>query len=179
MTINGKQVVKKHSAKVKQHMNAKAADDPLSNLGYGIVAYVNILYTMFWTFLGFSVLLLPTIQAFKSGVAYADDAHVGYANSMISNLGYSAVECRNIPVSVGKLAITCPYGTVGKIFEIGVNNPDSGSPVDSCVVNDQNKQCKPDTGHYRSMFNKAVGKSRYNVNFKYSDLYWREMPKMC
>ena len=62
---------------------------------------------------------------------------------MISNMGYSSVECRNIPVSLGKIAITCPFGRVGKIFDYGVNNPDTGSPIDACVNNDQNRSCKP------------------------------------
>ena len=82
-------------------------------LGYGIVAYINILHTMIWVFLGFSLILLPVMMAFKTGTEYESDLHVGYAKTMISNLGYSQVECRNIPVSLGNIAITCPYGTVG------------------------------------------------------------------
>ena len=90
VTINGRTINKKHISKKKQHMNEQAAkQDPLSNLGYGIVAYVNILYTMIWVFAAFSILVIPTIMAFKSGTAYEGDAHAGYAGSMVSNLGYS------------------------------------------------------------------------------------------
>ena len=112
-------------------------------LGYGIVAYVNILYRMAWVFICFTLMLIPTMQAYQSGDAYEGDKYVGRANTMISNMGYSSVECRNIPVSLGNIAITCPFGRVGKIFDFGVNNPDSGSPIDACINNDYNKACKP------------------------------------
>jgi len=62
VTINGRQIIKKHKPKVKQHMSGKASEqDPLASLGYGIVAYVDILYSMIWAFLFFSLLMIPTI----------------------------------------------------------------------------------------------------------------------
>jgi hypothetical protein len=128
-------------------MSGKASEqEPLASLGYGIVAYVDILYSMIWAFLLFSVMMVPTMQAFKSGNAYEGNVHAGHATSMISNLGYSNMECRNIPMSLGNIAITCPYGTVGKIFDYGINHEESGSPVDSCVNNNQNRGCKPNNG---------------------------------
>ena len=42
---------------------------------------------------------------------------------MISNLGYSSDQCQRTPVGLGSVAITCNYGTVGKIFDFGVNDP--------------------------------------------------------
>lgn len=106
---------------------------------------------MIWVFVAFTILMLPTMSGYKSGIAYEGDNHVGFASGMISNLGYSTVECRNIPVSLGNIAITCPYGTVGKIFEYGVNNPDSGSPIDACLNNDQNRSCKPTNSRIGSL----------------------------
>ena len=41
-----------------------AAWDPLAQLGYGIVAYVDILWTVLGLFVLFSLLLYPTISAF-------------------------------------------------------------------------------------------------------------------
>ena len=72
-----------------------------------------MLYTLVWVFIGFTVLLIPTIHGFNTGTAYEGDPFVGKANTMISNLGYSSDECRNIPISLGNLVITCPYGHVG------------------------------------------------------------------
>ena len=98
---------------------------------------------------------------------------------MISNFGFSTVECRNIPVSLGNIAITCQYGTVGKIFEYGVNNPDSGSPIDACVNNDENSSCKPTNSRIKSLLDQSSGKERYTVNFSQSDLYTGNPSKMC
>ena len=130
-------------------------------------------------FLAFSLMLIPTIQGYKSGDAYEGEHFVGYANTMISNMGYSSVECRNIPVSLGNIALTCPYGTVGKILDYGVNNPDSGSPVDACQNNQYNKKCRPDTGHFWKMMDTAIGTEHKNIKFTMSDLFWRAMDKEC
>ena len=85
----------------------------MSRLGYGIVAYVNILYTFIIVFGIFSLMLIPTMRAYRSGNAYEGDVYSGHATGMISNMGYSSVECRNIPLSIGHLSLDCPYGTIG------------------------------------------------------------------
>ena len=46
-----------------------------------------------------------------------------------------------IPVSVGRVALSCPHGSVGEIIDYGVNNHASGSPPDACLTNDQNRSC--------------------------------------
>ena len=136
--INGREVMmKKKKAKITQHMNKKAtSEDPLAQLGYGIVAYMNILYSMIWLFILFSLLLIPTMRGYQAGDAYAGESHVGHADGMISNLGYSSSECTNIPISLGSIALTCSYGTIGEIFDYGVNNPATGSPIDACMTNE-------------------------------------------
>ena len=146
-------------------MNAKAAEeDPLAQLGYGITAYINILNTFIWVFVLFSLLLIPTMQAFSSGDAYEGDPLAGKATGMLSNLGYSTMECKNIPLSLGNVVLDCPYGTIGKIFDYGVNNPDRGSPIDACQTNDINRTCKP-SSRLLDALNTGIGKDRKNVNF--------------
>ena len=44
-------------------------NDPLVELGYGIVAYNNILMNLFWAFVLFSILLIPTIYGYKTGIS--------------------------------------------------------------------------------------------------------------
>lgn len=172
VTINGRQVIKKKKAKVNKHLNQKAAEeDPLSQLGFGIVAYVGMLYRMTWMFVLFSILLLPTIHAFKSGDAYEGDQFVGKAVYMISNMGYSSVECRNIPVSLGSIGVTCPFGRVGKIFDYGINNPDLPGPIDACQTNDYNSPCKPTSQRIGQLFSQTIGKERASVTFTQGDIY--------
>ena len=108
--------------KKTQISDSASKEDPLAALGYGIVSYVNIMYVMFWVFLGFTILLIPTMQAFNAGTMYENDAVVGYAGGTLGNLGYSSVQCHNIPISLGSLAINCKYGTVGSILDYGVND---------------------------------------------------------
>ena len=144
------------------------------------MAYLDILYSFFWAFLIFSLLLIPTIQAFKSGTAYVNNVHAGFANTMISNLGYSDVECHSIPVSLGNLVVSCNYGTVGKILDYGVNNEDSGSPLDACSNNDYNRSCKPNSGRISDILSQAVGMKSYNVRFELGDFYQGgEASKTC
>ena len=64
--INGRQVIKKKKAKPQKYISPKAADDePLSQLGFGIVAYVNMLFRMTWIFILFTILLVPTMHAYR------------------------------------------------------------------------------------------------------------------
>lgn len=47
VTIRGKERSLKRKSTIKRHISDKAANqDPLASLGYGIVAYTSILYTL-------------------------------------------------------------------------------------------------------------------------------------
>lgn len=105
-------------------------------------------------------MLIPTMLGYSAGDAYADDTFVGHASGMISNMGYSTDECNNIPISLGSIALTCSFGTIGEIFDYGVNNPASGSPVDACMNNEQNKSCKPGS-RMLDLFKQGIGKERH------------------
>lgn len=151
-------------------MNHRAAEeDPLANLGYGIVAYINILYTFIWAFAGFSILLMPTMLAFKSGTAYENENFVGYADGMISNLGYSSAQCTNIPTSLGSLHMNCPFGTIGSVLDYGVNSDKDGGEIDTCITTDNNSACKPPE-RMADLLNDGVGKDNYRVSFDDADL---------
>lgn len=138
-----------------------------------------MLFTMTVAFTVFSLLLIPTIRGYKSGLGYEGHVHTGYATSMIANLGYSSMQCHSAPVSLGSIPITCEYGIVGQIVEYGINNPDMGSPVDACINNDFNRSCKPNTKHFSEMLNKAVGSSSKSIKFSQSDIYSTSPGKMC
>lgn len=134
--------------------------DPLAQLGYGISAYLNILYAMIMLFALCSVMLIPTMMGYSAGDAYEGENHVGHASGMISNLGYSSNECNNIPISLQNIVLTCSFGTIGEIFDYGVNNPATGSPVDACMTNELNKSCKPGS-RMLDLFKQGIGKERH------------------
>ena len=154
-------------------MSQKAASaDPLARLGYGIVAYTNIMERFIWVFLVFTLLLVPTMMSFKSNTGYEDDALAGYATGMISNLGYSSVQCHAIPFSLGQISLSCPYGTVGQIYDYGMNSKDSGGgPIDACLTNEYNSECKPNSETIADMLKEAIGKDSTNVIFTSDELY--------
>ena len=128
--------MKRSARKEKRNISHQAADeDPLAQLGFGIVAYVHILKTMVLTFVIFTILFIPTMMNYKTGDNYAGDPRGGHASGMISNLGYSSVECINSPLALEKITLYCSYGTVGEIMEYGINNVKTGSPPDACVNN--------------------------------------------
>lgn len=115
---------------------------------------------MVWLFALCSVMLIPTMLGYRRGDAYEGDNHVGHATGMISNMGYSTDECVNIPISLQNIAMTCSFGTIGEIFDYGVNNPATGSPIDACMTNDLNKSCKPGK-RMLDLFKQGIGKERH------------------
>jgi len=143
----------------------------MNNLGYGIVAYLRILRNMAILFAIFSVMLIPTISFYSNG-READKVLKGYESYMISNLGQSSVECEFSPISVGRITLQCPYGTVGKILDYGVNNINLGSPLDTCMNNDKIKHCKPNLESVLTKLQKAKGKDFYTAEIRKEDLWW-------
>ena len=83
---------------------------------------MDILWCLIWTFTLYTVFLLPTFFFFLDGGAY-DDVQVksSYLDTYLGNLGYSSVQCAQIPANVGRLSLACPYGVIGEIYDYGVS----------------------------------------------------------
>lgn len=97
VTIGGKEVVKKAPKKKKDPLGDKAKrENPLAPLGFGIVAYMDILWTLIWTFTLYTIMLLPTFMFFGGGSAYDSvpaAVKSDYLDTYLGNLGYSSVQC--------------------------------------------------------------------------------------
>lgn len=112
------------------------ASDPLAKLGFGIVAYIDMLWTLIWTFTLFSIMLLPTMMFFADGGAYNDvpaAVKSDYLDTYLGSMGYSSVQCAQIPTSLGKLSLSCPYGTIGGVLSHGVNVAGADSNPKTCL----------------------------------------------
>jgi hypothetical protein len=72
ISIGGKEIAKKSKKQKKNNLTneEKLAANPLARLGFGIVAYIDILWTLIVVFGFFSVLLLPTLHNFRAGTGY-------------------------------------------------------------------------------------------------------------
>ena len=62
--IGGKEVKKKPKKKRKNPASKQESEDPLDQLGFGIVAYDSMMRQFSWLFLFFSVLMAPSIYYF-------------------------------------------------------------------------------------------------------------------
>jgi hypothetical protein len=92
ITVNGKELKKRKKKKQKKNVGKEIFKaNPLATLGFGITAYVDILWTMSLFFIFASALMWPTLQFYKSGSGYDSvTALIGYENTMIANIGYSS-----------------------------------------------------------------------------------------
>lgn len=143
-----KKTKKKLLKKVKKKSNLPEAEqkkDPLASLGFGIVAYRDILFNFIWTFTLFTILALPAFYMYSDGSAYSNQiaALKGFEELSIGNLGYSSVQCSSVPLTVGQITLSCPYGNIGEIHDYGIRSyPHTAS--DLCLNNDISAPCKPD-----------------------------------
>lgn len=92
--------------------------DPILAFGFGIVAYLDLIYTFFWLFMVLSFLLTPVMQFYKGHTGYKTP--IGYENMSLGNMGFSTAQCVNVPMDVSSTPLHCPYGTIGHIKDFGV-----------------------------------------------------------
>jgi len=170
VTINGKEIVKR-APKKKKSIGTKAEQaDPIAKLGFGIVAYVDMLWTLIYTFTLYTVILLPTMMFFSSGTAY-DSVIVksSYLDTYLGNLGYSSVQCAQIPANVGRLALDCPFGEIGEILYYGVNTELKDKY--NCEINNSNAACQPDAAFVKTQLDSAIGADKDFFDFGGRSLY--------
>ena len=169
--INGKPVKKKKPKKKKNNLGDEVTKaNPIAKLGFGIVAYVDLLWVLIWTFTLYTIMLLPTLGFFGQGSAY-DNVKVksDYLDTYLGNLGYSSVQCASIPTEVGKLALSCPYGSIGEILDYGVNPLSENRNI--CINGDTNEQCKPGASILAYLNNNFIGKDSDLFTFDTNNLY--------
>lgn len=127
---------------------------------------------VFFTFA--TLLMWPTMMFYARGSGYDSfDNLLGREKSMISNLGYSSTQCASIPVEVGKLSMTCPYGTIaleqGTSLDFGVNSALNDRSL--CTTTESNEYCKPNSQALANDFLAAVGLDKTNLVIDKNNLY--------
>lgn len=74
----------------------------------------------------------------------------------IGNMGHSSVQCAVMPVKVGKISLQCPYGSIGTIYDFGINLTDE--TASNCAASDEEgKFCMPDSNDLQTKLNAATG----------------------
>ena len=172
--IGGKEVKKRQKKKRKNPANIASLEDPLDQLGFGIVAYNQLMRKFTWLFLFFSILMAPAIyfNGLGTGYAFVPAAMKSYEGHTLGNLGYSSVQCQTIPIVVGKLSLSCPFGVIGEFYDYGVNSEDDGGAPGSCMTTEFNEACKPDNQKFSDILEDAKGKQEVTVTLSQDDIYF-------
>jgi len=113
---------------------------------------------------------MPMLNAYKAGGAIEEEIKTKYGRSSISNLGYASINCENVPVIMGKVGLSCPYGVLTQIIPNGVGlTPETADVSNSCLVTPENQECS--AGINMDLINsdfteKCYGKNRCSFDFK-------------
>ena len=110
------QRIRKSFRQLKNKLSRFKKQDPIFRLGFGIVAFRDIMKSMIVIFAIFTIFLIPQLSIFKK---YNNSTS---NNLMLSSLGYSTALCVNLPVELGKVQAKCKFGQIGRILSFGVTN---------------------------------------------------------
>lgn len=133
---------------------------------------MDILWVLIVVFAMFSAILFPVMSSFSAGTGYhnLNENLSAYETGTLGNLGYSSVQCATIPLNVGKINLVCPFGSIGEIYDRGINLSDN--TASNCANNNDIKQCQPDSTSYSTAMAAAIGQESYLYNFgSYTNLF--------
>lgn len=105
-------------------------DDPFNFLGFGMVAYRDLMFVLALLFAVLTIIMLPVIYIYKGHNAIVKPS--SFSNLSLGNMGYSGTQCQRIPYDLKKITMFCSFGFVTDIKYLGIN-PDGISDRDSCV----------------------------------------------
>lgn len=103
-----------------------------------MVAYRDLMLTLILLFTFLSLLMSPAIFFYKKGGALQHGK--GWELYSLGNMGYSSVQCSNVPFDLNKITLSCPYGVISQIFHFGIN-PQGMKDKDACSPKEDNKVC--------------------------------------
>jgi hypothetical protein len=86
--------------------------EPYLVLGYGINAYFAILASVSKMFMWLTVFAIPIFYIYQSGRHFSGSKSYPISRFFVGNFGGSSMFCKQTRLAVGKMAMTCPLGTV-------------------------------------------------------------------
>lgn len=95
-----------HQSKNKKKRNAPKAEegeepDPLNYLGFGMIAYRDLMFTMFCLFTILSIIMVPAMSFYKSQGAIDESIKRGWAAPLsLGAFGYSSSMCATAPMGL-------------------------------------------------------------------------------
>lgn len=70
-------------------------DDPFNFLGFGMVAYRDLMFVLMMLFAVLTLIMLPVIYIYKGHNAIVKPA--SFSNLSLGNMGYSSTQCQRVP----------------------------------------------------------------------------------
>ena len=113
-------------------------EDPIGRLGYGVVSYFSLIYTMMCIFALITIFFIPVMRANMSWKAYDSDSRLGFtAKTTLGNLGASSARCTTLKLVGDVASIGCNTGKIAKIQDFGVYAKDSEADLKSLCSSGQ------------------------------------------
>jgi hypothetical protein len=110
--------------------------DPFNLLGFGMVAYKDLMMTSIILFSVLSVLMAPAIFYYKSFNGIQEPKSL--VQYSLGNMGYSTMQCLSVPFDLGKIPLFCPYGAINEVRHIGINPDIPSASKDACMETSEN-----------------------------------------
>ena len=79
--------------KTSGQLHEDANKDPYVELGFGLIAYRNLMETLIVGFLLLSCIIAPAAMIYRRGRAFGESDITAYGKWSLGNLGYSTVQC--------------------------------------------------------------------------------------
>jgi hypothetical protein len=126
-------------------------EDPYLSLGFGMVAYFNMLKALIFMFSIFTILVLPVISIYGSYDGLKSGNNYSKSKYSLGNLGFSEHICKHIFTEIdGKYRFACRTGTIENLVFQGIlphnddqnqfkeymgycNDPTKFAPVNACT----------------------------------------------
>jgi hypothetical protein len=101
-------------------------EDAMTRLGYGIVAYFNIIQTFLIVFFMITLFNIPVMYNNSTWYAFANERQLSWtAQYTTGNLGQSMARCLNVKMATETMSVSCPTGQISEITHFGVYAKDS------------------------------------------------------
>ncbi len=120
-----KEILKEHlidDSAAKEEGKMEEESDALNFLGFGLIAYRDLMFTMFKLFALLSFIMLPAMYYYSAQLSGDNLVEASFKTKWsLGSFGYSSSQCKFFPAKLQDISfVTCPYGFVSKINYAGI-----------------------------------------------------------
>ena len=94
--------------------------DPYLRLGFGMISYFNLLYSLICLFSLLTLLSIPSMLMFSTYHELDGVSNTRYAKYSLGNMGYSQTKCFQSILGANTLYMECKTGTITEMKAFGL-----------------------------------------------------------